>query len=99
MNRLAENMEPGTISLAYLGLRPRYPMVTELANKLKKLSLGNRDTVVLDLLSNCAFMGTDSAGLPTEAVRAEDGRYHVIGCLTVAPISCIKKTASLLTGH
>jgi hypothetical protein len=40
----------------------------------QKLNLGNRDTVILDLLSNCAFMGTDSAGLPTEAVRAEDGR-------------------------
>jgi hypothetical protein len=85
MNRLAEDMEPGTISLAYQGLKATG--TNGYRTGKQKLNLGNRDTVVLDLPSNCAFMGTDSAGLPTEAVRAEDGRYHVIGCLTVAPIS------------
>ncbi len=91
MIRLAETMGPETVSLAYQGFRPREPMISELANKLRSLKLNSRDTVVLDLLSNSAFMGSDTYGLPTEAVRAEDGRYHIIGSLSVAPISCAKK--------
>jgi hypothetical protein len=97
MIRLAENMGPETISLAFHGFRPREPMITDLAVELQKLGLGSRDTVVLDFLSNSAFMGTDSYGLPTEAIRAEDGSYHVIGSLTVAPISCAKKVLSACT--
>ncbi len=88
-------MGPETVSLAYQGFRPREPMISDLANKLRNLKLNSRDTVVLDLLSNSAFMGSDTYGLPTEAVRAEDGRYHIIGSLSVAPISCAKK--ALLT--
>jgi hypothetical protein len=91
MIRLAETMGPETVSLAYQGFRPREPMISDLADKLRSLKLNSRDTVVLDLLSNSAFMGSDSYGLPTEAVRAEDGRYHIIGSLSVAPISCAKK--------
>ncbi len=91
MIRLAEAMGLETVSLAYQGFRPREPMISDLAGKLRSLELNNRDTVVLDLLSNSAFMGSDSNGLPTEAVRAEDGRYHIIGSMSVAPISCAKK--------
>jgi hypothetical protein len=36
-------------------------------------------------------MGTDSSGLPTEALRAEDGSYHIVGSLTIAPASVTKK--------
>jgi hypothetical protein len=43
------------------------------------------------------FMGTDDNGLPTEALRAEDGRYHIIGSLNVAPPSVPKKILSLCT--
>ncbi len=50
------------------------------------MNLSKKDTVVLDLLSNVAFMGTDEDGLPSEAIRAEEGRYHVVGSLTVAPL-------------
>ncbi len=91
MIRLAESMGPETVSLAYQGFRPREPMISDLANKLRSLKLNSRDTVVLDLLSNSAFMGSDTFGLPTEAVRAEDGRYHIVGSLLVAPISCAKR--------
>jgi hypothetical protein len=66
-------------------------MVDDLVNKLLELKLGKRDTVVLDLLSNVVFMGTDNDGLPAEARRAEDGNYHVIGSLTIAPPSLTKK--------
>jgi hypothetical protein len=48
-------------------------------------------TVILDLLSNSVFMGTDSSGLPTEALRAEDGSYHIVGSLAIAPASVTKK--------
>jgi hypothetical protein len=68
MNSLAECM-----ALAYQGFRPRDPIITDLANQLAQLNLGNMDTVVLGLLSNCAFVGTDTAELPTEAIRAGGG--------------------------
>jgi hypothetical protein len=92
MIRLAETMGPETVSLAYQGFRLREPMISDLSDKLRKLKLNSRDTVVLDLLSNSAFIGSDTYGLPTKAVRAEDGSYHIIGGLSVAPISCAKKT-------
>jgi hypothetical protein len=66
-------------------------MIADIASKLAELKLGKKDTVVVDLLSNVVFMGTDGDGLPTEARRAEDGSYHVVGSLTIAPPSLIKK--------
>jgi hypothetical protein len=92
MVRLAEQLGTNTISLAFQGFRPKEPNISEIVVELQKLNLNSRDTVVLDLLSNSAFMGTDSNGLPTETVKMTDGGYHVIGSLTVAPISCVKKT-------
>ncbi len=50
--------------------------------------------MLLDLLSNVAFMGTDESGLPTEAM-AEDGRYHVIGSLATVPPSVTKKNLAM----
>jgi hypothetical protein len=66
-------------------------MLTDIASKLSELKLGKKDMVVVDLLSNVVFMGTDGDGLPTEARRAKDGSYHVVGSLTIAPPSLIKK--------
>ncbi len=56
---------------------PREPMITEVTEQLKRLNLSKTDTVILDLLSDAGFMGTDAGGLPSEAVRAEGGRYHI----------------------
>ncbi len=36
-------------------------------------------------------MGTDSDGLPTDTLRAEDGSYHVVGSLTVTPPPRLRK--------
>jgi hypothetical protein len=36
-------------------------------------------------------MGTDVSGLPSPAVRAGDGRYHIPGSLTTAPPTILKK--------
>jgi hypothetical protein len=66
-------------------------MLTELIEQLKTLKLGKLDTVVVDLLSNTAFMGTDDSGLLSEPVRAEGGKYHITGSLTIAPPTLTKK--------
>jgi hypothetical protein len=91
MSRLAGVMGPRAVSLAYRGFRPREPMLTELIEQLKTLNLGKLDTVVVDLLSNTAFMGTDASGLPSESVRAEGGKYHITGSLTIAPPTLTKR--------
>ncbi len=78
-------------TLAFSGFRPKEKMITEIANKLAELNLNKDDTVVLDLLSNSVFMGTDPSGLPTEALRAEDGSYHIVASLAIAPASVTKK--------
>jgi hypothetical protein len=91
MTRLADEMRGDVVSLAFPGFRPKDRMIEDIASKLAELKLGKKDTVVVDLLSNVAFMGADGDGLPTEALRAEDGSYHVVGSLTVAPPSLIKK--------
>jgi hypothetical protein len=91
MTRLADEMGGDVVSLAFPGFRPKEKMLTDIASKLSELKLGKKDTVVVDLLSNVVFMGTDGDGLPTEARRAEDGSYHVVGSLTIAPPSLTKK--------
>jgi hypothetical protein len=91
MVRLAAELGQETISLAFPGFRLKEPMISNLATRLHLLKLEKSDTVILDLLSNPTFMGTDGDGLPSEATRAEDGKYHVIGSLTVAPPSFTKK--------
>jgi hypothetical protein len=75
MTRLAEEMGQDTITLPYPGFRPKENMILEITGKLAELNLCKDDTVVLDLLSNVVFMGTDTSGLPTEALRAEDSSY------------------------
>jgi hypothetical protein len=48
-------------------------MLSELIEQLNSLNLDKLDTVVLDLMSNTAFMGTDASGLPSEPIRTENG--------------------------
>ncbi len=91
MVRLAAELGQETISLAFPGFRPKEHMIGNLASRLHLLKLEKNDTVILDLLSNTTFMGTDGDGLPSEATRAEDGKYHVVGSPTVAPSSFTKK--------
>jgi hypothetical protein len=91
MKRLWEVMGPHTVTLAFPGFRPKEKIILEITNKLVELNLGKDDTVILDLLSNSVFMGTDSNGLPTKALRAEDGSYHIVGSLAIAPASVTKK--------
>ncbi len=55
------------------------------------LELGPDDNLILDLLSNSAYMGTDDNRLPTPVLRAGDGSYHIQGFLTTAPPTTLKK--------
>jgi hypothetical protein len=98
MTRLAEEMGSNTITFAFPGLRPKEKMILDVTDKLAELNLNKKDTVVLDLLSNVVLMGTDQDGLPSEALLAEDGSYHVVRSLTVARPSLMEKNLSCCTG-
>jgi hypothetical protein len=63
----------------------------QLTIKLAELSINGDDRVVLDLLSNSVFMGTDVDGLPSLAFAGEDGTYHIPGSLSTTPSQAIKK--------
>jgi hypothetical protein len=77
MVRLAKNIGQGVITLAYPGFKPNVAAIAQIVEKLELLKLDKNDTLICDLLSNVAFIGTDEGGLPTEASRAEDGRSSV----------------------
>jgi hypothetical protein len=95
MTRTAEHMPLSTISLAFPGFRPDRVGVEKLSASLSGGNPGENDVVVMDLLSNLAFMGTDMDGLPTPAIKSGDGRYHILGSLTTAPPTVLKKTLEL----
>ncbi len=75
----------------YPGFRPTRDGIENVAEKLENITVTENDTMVLDLISNVAFMGTDKDGLPTPSVKGGDGKYHVPGMLTTAPPTTLKK--------
>jgi hypothetical protein len=77
MCRTAQFLSNECISLAYPGFRPEKEKISGIVKNLEKLDLGPNDKIVLDLLLNSAFMGTDDNRLPTPALRAGDGSYHI----------------------
>jgi hypothetical protein len=91
MTRMASHLLTDTISLAYPGFNATPPALTQIASRLKELGLNGDDRLVLDLLSNSAFMGTDGEGLPLPATAGEDGTYHIPGSLMVACAATVKK--------
>jgi hypothetical protein len=64
----------------------------------EKINLTEIDTVVIDSMSNTAYLGTDEDGLPIPAEKSvEDGRYHLNGDLQLAPPpSAFKSTMKLV---
>jgi hypothetical protein len=74
------------------GFKPTLENLRELEKKVKKIDPDETDLVVMDLISNVAYMGTDEEGLPSPAVRSGDDTYHITGSLTTAPPMTIKKT-------
>jgi hypothetical protein len=95
--RTVEYLPANTVSLATPGFKLTKEKVTELERRIDALELSSTDTVVLDLLSNTAYMGTDDEGLPLPAFRSGDGSYHVAGMLTTAPPTTLKRTLDLCT--
>ncbi len=91
MCRTAEYLSSECIYLAYPGFKPDREKIQDIANRLESLKLGTDDRVVLDLLSNSACMGTDGDGLPKPSYREGGGSYHILGSLTTAPPTNLKK--------
>jgi hypothetical protein len=91
MVRMAKHLPKNTISLTFPGFKATPQALTLIASRLQELQPNADDRLVLDLLSNSAFMGMDVEGVPTPATMGEDGTYYIPGSLTVAPAPAIKK--------
>jgi hypothetical protein len=91
MVRMSKHLQEKSVILAYPGFRATPQALTQLASRLEEIRPTPDDRLVLDLLSNSIFMGTDVDGLPTASVQGEGGTYHIPGSLTVAPVPVTKK--------
>ncbi len=70
------------VDLTVKGWIPKSGKIGKLCETLKKLNLTEIDTVVIDSMSNTAYLGTDEDGLPIPAEKSEeDGWYHLSGDL------------------
>jgi hypothetical protein len=79
------------VDLTSRGWTPKPDKIEKLCETLEKLNLTEFDTVVIDPMSNSAYLGTDEDGLPIPAEKSdEDGRYHLYGDLQLAPPSAFK---------
>jgi len=66
------------------GWAPSKDSCKKIANFLKNLALKDGDTLVIDVWSNLAFMGTDEYGIPCRSSKI-GGKYHIGGHLQAAP--------------
>ncbi len=79
------------VDLTSSGWTPKPDKIEKLWETLEKLNLTEIDTVVIDPMSNSAYLGTDEDGLPIPVDKSdEDGRYHLLGNLQLAPPSAFK---------
>ena len=66
--------------------------LSEAARQIRSIAIAENDTVVVDLWSNSAIMGTDDQGLPSRAHKIPgDSRYHIAGKLQAAPRTLFEK--------
>jgi len=80
------------VDLTSRGWTPKPDKIEKLCETLEKLNLTEFDTVVIDPMSNSAYLGTDEDGLPIPAEKSdEDGRYHLYGDLQLAPPLSLQK--------
>ncbi len=87
-----------TVCLAEPGFVATPTTSGRISQGLRNFLPGTGDTVVLDLLSNTAFVGADSAGMPTQPFKGGDGKYHILGSLTAALTSVVKKALQTAVG-
>ena len=67
-------------------------------SKISERDLGsgpNEYVIVLNLLSNAAFAGTDEDGDTLHMQKLSDGKWHVIGDLALVPPSVLKAKLKL----
>ena len=65
--------------------------VDGIVDKLHSMSLSKQDAIIVDIFSSTALMGSDEMGMPVPAFQTEPGRYHITGCLEIAPEGVLKK--------
>jgi len=95
MARLAEALQLGGAETRFVGA-PGWVAtragLADAAAQIQNLKVTGEDSVVLDLWSNSAYMGTDEFGLPVRAAKASnDGKYHIVGDLQAAPKTVFEK--------
>ena len=64
-----------------------------IVSKIRDLDIGintAEDVVVIDLLSNAAFAGTNEDGSTLPAQKQSDGTWHIVGDLSPVPPSVLK---------
>ena len=62
-----------------------------IVDRLQSMSLSKQDAIIVDIFSSTALMGSDEMGIPVPAFQTEPGRYHITGCLEIAPEGVLKK--------
>ena len=62
-----------------------------IVDKLQSMSLSKQDAIIVDIFSSTALMGSNEMGMPVPAFQTEPGRYHITGCLEIAPEGVLKK--------
>ncbi len=92
MLKMSTYMPENTACLAKPGFRAGPSTCGRISRRLTELTQGMGDTVILDLLSNSSFMGTNDDGMPLPLMPMSGGRYHVPGSLIPTPMSIIRKT-------
>jgi hypothetical protein len=79
------------VDLTASGWSPKPGNIKKVAEVLKNLNLQPCDTIVIDAMANSAYFGTDENGLPMPPAKSgEDGRYHMLGDLQLAPTSVFR---------
>ena len=68
--------------------------VDNIAEKLSDMSLTKHDALILDIFSSSCLMGSDEMGMPVAPFQSEPGKYHIPGCLEIAPEGVLKKRFS-----
>jgi hypothetical protein len=84
---VSQNCE--VINLTKPGWKADPESITECKNKLRSYNLTDEDTVLLDLLSNSVYCGTDELGIPADPINT-DGKWHIAGELTIRPKTVLK---------
>ncbi len=90
------------VDLTSGGWTPKPGKIEKTCEILEKFNLTEFDTVIINPMLNSAFLGTDEDGLPIPAEKSEeDGRYHLIGDLQLAPPpsafkNCMKQMEKIL---